>query len=466
MRSSLVWRIFLWLWVTLMVVAAVLVVSAPMLTHSRPGIDRWEEHAEQTLEGRISHIAETLATDGESSMGRPRWRRGRHGGHGGHGGPPPVQVSILNAEGDLIAGDEPDPELRKAAQLAMADGVIRRQRSGSRHLLVRPVTTPDGRQLAVAASRVAPPRLVDLVEPHALIAPLAALLLATGLFAMWLARHLTSPVAALRAATRQLAAGVLDSRVGPPTSTRRDEIGDLARDFDGMAARIQSLVEGHQRLLRDVSHELRSPLARLGVALELARNTGSPKHLDRIATESERLETMIASLLEVSRLEASNEAAQTFPLDTLVSDVCQDASVEAGAREVAMECTRTETDLQIHGHMKLLRSAVENVVRNAIRHTAAGSSVEIQLLREGSEAVISVRDHGPGVPDAALEHLFEPFFRVEDARERERGGVGLGLAITDRAVRQHGGRAEANNHPDGGLLVRIILPLSDGITAT
>ena len=451
---SLVVRIFLWLWLTLMAVAAILVVSAPLLTHSRPGVDRWETHARETLEDRISQIASDLAEHGTPSNPPRRRQRGPR-----HRGPSPIHVSILDEHGNVVAGHDADPNLQEMAIAAVADGVVRRHRSGSQHYLIQPVTTPDGRRLAVAAARMAPPRLVDLLEPKGLVAPIAILLLATGLFAMWLARHLTRPVEALRSATRQLATGALDTRVGPPTSSRHDEIGDLARDFDAMTERIQRLVEGHRRLLRDVSHELRSPLSRLGVALELVRSSGSTDHLERIAIESERLEAMIASLLEVSRLEASPQPPSELNLAELIQLVVDDAQLEAEAREIAIAFHHDVHSPVVRGHRDLLASAVENVIRNAARHTDVGTTIAVHLTRDDNETVLTIRDHGPGVPEDTLSRLFEPFFRVEDARERERGGVGLGLAITQRAVDQHGGHVTARNHSEGGLEVEIRLPL-------
>ncbi len=291
--------------------------------------------------------------------------------------------------------------------------------------------------------------------------------LTSGLVCYLLAGYLTAPVVRLRAATQKLARGDLTARAGIKNS-RHDEIGELVRDFDGMAARMETLVNEQNRLLNDISHELRSPLARLNVALGLARKRTGPEAasaLDRMELESGRLEEMIARLLTLSRLEAGQDLLDrsSVPLGELIQEIAKDADFEAQSRNchvvavVTQECT-------VDGSPALLRSAIENVVRNATRYTGEGTTVEVHL--ESAEqphskvAVIRVNDHGPGVPEAALDKLFRPFFRVDDARERQTGGSGLGLAITERAVRLHGGSVSAANLPGGGLVIEIRLPLA------
>jgi signal transduction histidine kinase len=233
-----------------------------------------------------------------------------------------------------------------------------------------------------------------------------------------------------------------------------------------MAERIEALLTSQQQLIRDISHELRSPLARLSVALGLARQkTGdsATSQLDRIELEAERLNEMIGQLLSLARMEGAAGPPEKSPvrLDSLVREVAEDAGFEAQERnctvrlESAPVCT-------VEGSPDLLRSAVENVVRNAVRYTAAGTPVEISMIANDSLAVLTVRDHGPGVPESELTRLFRPFYRVAAARERNTGGTGLGLAITERAVRLHGGTITAANAPDGGLVVTIQVPAQCG----
>jgi len=290
--------------------------------------------------------------------------------------------------------------------------------------------------------------------------------LTSGLVCYLLAAYLTAPVVRLRAATQKLAAGDLTARAGIKNN-RHDEIGELVRDFDGMAGRMETLVNEQSRLLNDISHELRSPLARLNVALGLARQRTGPEAasaLDRMELESGRLEEMIARLLTLSRLEAGQDLLDrsSVQLGELIREVAKDADFEAQSRGCHVVAV-VEQECTVEGSPALLRSAIENVVRNATRYTREGTSVEVRLesaqKHEKNVAVIRVQDHGPGVPEAALDKLFRPFFRVDDARERQTGGSGLGLAITERAVRLHGGTVSAANLPDGGLVIEIQLPL-------
>ncbi len=301
--------------------------------------------------------------------------------------------------------------------------------------------------------------------------PIPGLIIAfisSGLVCYLLSWYLTKPIVRLRAATRQLAAGDLTARSGAPVTRRNDEVAGLMRDFDAMAERMEMLVKAQSRLLNDISHELRSPLARLNVALGLARQRAgveSADMLDRIELEASRLNELIGRILTLARLEDGEQGVpQTpVPLGELVANVSEDAEFEAQERHCHVHTVIPEGDWGVRGNDSLLHSAVENVVRNAIRYTAEGSSVEIVLASEqrsgGSEAVLRVSDSGPGVPDDALGKLFEPFYRLDDARGRLTGGVGLGLAITERAVRFHGGKVAAFNRAGGGLMVEIRLPL-------
>lgn len=295
----------------------------------------------------------------------------------------------------------------------------------------------------------------------------------SGLVCYLLSWFLTKPIVRLRTATRQLAAGDLSTRTGAPSSGRRDEVAGLMRDFDAMAERIETLLKAQSRLLNDISHELRSPLARLNVALGLARqqvDLDSADMLDRIELEASRLNELIGRILTLARLEDGEQVVpQTpVPLNELVESVSEDAEFEAQARNCHVKTSIPEGNWQVRGNASLLHSAVENVVRNAIRYTQEGTSVQIELKAEtrpgASEAVLRISDSGPGVPEDSLDKLFEPFYRLDDARGRLTGGVGLGLAITERAVRFHGGKVAASNRNGGGLIVEIRLPLIAPVT--
>jgi two-component system sensor histidine kinase CpxA len=322
-----------------------------------------------------------------------------------------------------------------------------------------------GRRYSLSAEMPHGPRA--LFGPHGVPGLGIALgIISSGLVCYFLARYLTNPLRRLRAATQQLAAGDLAARADDPPRRRRDEIAELVRDFNGMAGRLQDLMSAQNHLLHDISHELRSPLARLSVALGLARQRTGPEAesvLDRIETETRRLNELIGRLLTLARLEGGEEAIaqRTIRLGELIQEIGRDAEFEAQSRGCHVRANIV-SDCELNGNLPLLRSAIENVVRNAIRYTRENSEVEIRLDCEpaaaGREAVIRVSDSGPGVPEETLDKLFLPFYRLENDRGRQSGGVGLGLSITDRAVRLHGGSARASNRPAGGLVVELRLP--------
>lgn len=280
-----------------------------------------------------------------------------------------------------------------------------------------------------------------------------ALLLTALLVCFALARYLSSPIQKIRRATQKLAEGELNTRVGEKVGNRRDELAELAKDFDVMAERIESLITSQQRLSRDVSHELRSPLARMNVALEIAKqksNGDTLPILDRIELESNRLNEMISRLLTLARLETgSPEFERTeIELKPLVEQVVSDAEFEANAIGKSVRITHAD-DCRIIGNEELVGSAVENVLRNAVRYTRDGTSVEVSLKSSNGSAIVSVQDHGGGVPEDELQNLFRPFYRVGEARDRSSGGTGLGLAIADQAIKVHKGRILARNVADG-----------------
>jgi two-component system sensor histidine kinase CpxA len=238
-----------------------------------------------------------------------------------------------------------------------------------------------------------------------------------------------------------------------------------------MAERIEALVDAQQRLLRDISHELRSPLARLNVALELARQRsgGNPGNaLDRIERESERLNELISELLTLTLLESGTEKIDKTPIDLedLIESIVEDSNFEARDRNRLVKII-TSRKILVNGSEEMLRRAIENVIRNAIRYTGESTAVEVGLLVQETDgqqvAVIRVRDRGPGVPEAALSQMFKPFYRVEDDRGRLTGGTGIGLAITERSVQLHGGTIMVSNATDGGLVVEMLLPAAGGL---
>jgi two-component system sensor histidine kinase CpxA len=281
-------------------------------------------------------------------------------------------------------------------------------------------------------------------------------LLGVMIFCYILAVNLARPLRRLRRTLERFGRGDLSVRT---CSTRKDEIGDLSRAFDRMAERIETLLTAERRLLQDVSHELRSPLARLRFAVELARTDGDrDEALTHIQKDVERLARLVDELLQLTRAEGdpSSRDIEVVPLQDLLRSLVTDCAIEAEAKRCGLTL-HTDRPLYLRGERELLRRAVENVIRNAIRYAPKGTAIEIGLDGSAAGATIGVRDYGPGVPEEALQDIFKPFFRVEGDRDRASGGVGLGLSIAQRAVSLHQGTITARN-ASPGLFVTIELP--------
>lgn len=288
-------------------------------------------------------------------------------------------------------------------------------------------------------------------------------LMLSGLLSAILAWSFSRPLKQFRLASQKLANGTLSTRVGQSLTERLDEFGSLGRDFDHMADRLQNLVSAQQRLLGNVSHELRSPITRIQVALGIAIQKAGPEAeniLMRIERETVKLEVMIAQVLRLSRLENQMQDLQKkrIDLNQLLEQLADDADFEARASNKKVVFNPSDNNW-VCGESSLLHSAIENVVRNGIRFTQENTTVEIStrsLTFDGCKKVeIIVRDHGPGAPEDMLERLFEPFYRAVD--NTSDGGAGLGLSIARQVVTRHGGFISARNHLSGGLEVVIQL---------
>src|ERR1700733_14834861 len=452
--KSLFLRIFLSFW---MAFALFLVVAILVTLALRPRSSTWEALRTTVLNDEVS----AYETGGEHQL-RQYMQEVESTQH--------VRAYLFDESGEELSHRAP-PDWA----IRVAEGGPPVPRDG--YILPAPPLQRDSRASSDGKHRYTlvmglPPGLRVFFGPRGLPFPaFFILVMSSGIACYFLSWYLTKPIVRLRSATLRLAAGDLTARTGAPASKKRDEVTSLMRDFDAMAERLETLVKAQSRLLNDISHELRSPLARLNVALGLARQRAgveSTDMLDRIELEASRLNELIGRLLTLARLEDGEQRVpQTpVPLGELVAGVAQDAEFEAQERHCHVRTVIPEGEWEVRGNDSLLHSAVENVVRNAIRYTQEGSSVEIELTGEkrpgGAEVVLRVSDSGPGVPEDALGKLFEPFYRLDDARGRLTGGVGLGLAITERAVRFHGGKVSAFNRDGGGLMVEIRLPMIAG----
>jgi two-component system sensor histidine kinase CpxA len=283
----------------------------------------------------------------------------------------------------------------------------------------------------------------------------------------WLARHLSAPIRRIQEGARALASENLDARggnglrVSAGFEDRKDELAVLARDFDAMADGLIANRAAVTRLLRDVSHELRSPLARMRLAVGLARRPGadSERQLDRLEREIERLDDLISQVLRLARLNGTDAPIERepFDMDEMIQEIVHDANFEGEVKGCKVSISGA-AGRWVNGNRELLRSAIENVLRNAVRYSPPGAAVEVAVESGHGGLAVSIRDRGPGVPPGDLTRIFEPFFRVAESRDRDTGGEGIGLAITSQVMRAHGGSARAVNLDGGGFEVRLGLP--------
>lgn len=490
---SLFLKIFLWFWLSVILISSALVVIA-LITHSNSDKAEWQNQAIVAAEAAQS--VDVYEREGAAALKKHFESLPKR----------PMNAFLFDDQGREVLGNKPPKEAIQLAQsqfslpaLLLGPGSEITE-STSPHYMPRPggsneqpsgavphalppgaarnLASVKAEQVVGASGRrytflvVIPPLSVrtflTFLGTDELVRLVVGLLLA-GMFCLLLARHITAPVMRLRQTANKIAAGDFSARVVTATDKRKDEIGLLSQQFDQMAERVESLLADHKRLLSTVSHELRSPLTRLSVAAALLRQCPEEEkleYLNRIELETEQLNKLISQLLALSRIESGVDAssrAEIVDLVSLVQEVAADGNFEAHARSCSV-AVRALDPCVTTGNADQIRGAVENVVRNAIRHTKTNSEVEISMLRrEGApsaKAVVRVLDHGTGVPEADLKKIFLPFYRVPSPDGPDSDGSGLGLAIVERVARTHGGSVRAINAAEGGLLVELELPLS------
>ncbi|ASQ45735.1 two-component system sensor histidine kinase CpxA [Legionella clemsonensis] len=288
----------------------------------------------------------------------------------------------------------------------------------------------------------------------------------SGLICYLLSIYLTQPLRSLRMAAKSIATGRLSTRVGRIKGHHRDEIAELSGEFDRMAEQLEAIMNSKERLLQDISHELRSPLARLQIAIELGRKKATnlaDVEFARMEVECSRLNTLIGEILEFARLEKSSTPLNRTIIDVpvLLKQIIADANFELGANQPGVFLQETQ-DCQLFLDGRLIHRAIENIIRNALRYSAPNPKVDVALHYDEnhSQVYIDIADNGPGVPEEQLQRIFNPFYRVDTSREKKTGGYGLGLSIAQQAIKLHQGSIHAMNRKDGGLLVRISLPIA------
>jgi two-component system sensor histidine kinase CpxA len=458
--ARLAWRIFLAFFATLFAV----VLGAVAITAWHLNAER--DTARNDMRIAVQSAAVALAEGGREGLAA--WARAQdpsgRGTTSARRGPP--RLLIIDDWGLELLGRPIPPDSigaptagRTTALTGFPDVIVR---SSQR---IPTLTSEDGERFRLLPLPPPQRRLGPLAVPNVRLSMLLMALGLTALASLWLARSITRPVLDLERATLALSAGDLDARTPPRTAQRGDELGRLAGAFDEMAARLAGLMRGREQLLRDVSHEIRSPLARMRLATGLAtQGADAATQLARIEVEIGRLDALISDILDVSRLEAGVITRERLDLHAVLEGLAADAGFEAGSQGRAVEWAAPSAPCWINGDPHWVGAAAENVVRNALRHTLLGTTVQMRLEAVQGGYALTVIDHGPGLPDDQLERVFEPFHRhttTGGTGATDPGGAGLGLAIAARVMRAHGGSITACNRDKRepqGLKVRLWWP--------
>ena len=439
-------KIFLWFWATVILLGIALVLS--FVLGPRGSYIPW-----QNVQGIASEVINQFDRHGAAGANEllNRLESSQH-----------LEACLFDDNAAPIAGNH-CPAFQASAQKAIGAIHAHGQQNSSEYRTLMYRKGRDGKTYFLATQMPFGPPAVQKTL-LGFFTHLLLLLLVSSVVCYLLTRHLTQPIVHLRAASRQIADGKLEARVSADVEHRGDAFGDLGRDFNAMATRIENLLSSQRQLISDVSHEVRSPLARMNLALDLARRRlGNDPAFDRLELDLGKLDEMIGRLLTVAKLEsgAVSIARERVDLGRVVGEIIEDAEIEARQRGCTLvyECSGGD---RVEGDENLLRSAIENVVRNAVYYTHSDTEIRVTLTAEPepapSKITLSVSDCGPGVPESDIENIFKPFYRVAEARDRQSGGVGLGLAIASRVVGLHRGTIRAMNRPGGGLEVRIELP--------
>lgn len=462
-RHRLFWKLMLIFWGTLLVT----ILTNTSLTRLLAQQEFDRKLASEQIRELGQNAANIYETGGEKPLGRFLNRVNRERG---------IRALLLSEEGILLT---PNSHGQRMLEQLADVSPLPFEALKPEHT-VRPPHPGQPIEIPIKSDQGSQYRLIlfsskftrDLIDPDQIkVIRLASTFIIIALASWLLSRHLARPMLALAKASRQMAQGDLSVRTRPDIGDRRDELGAMSDDFDHMAERIQTLVLSQQELFRNLSHEIRTPLTRQKLALELMRRQDPDNSLlDRLERSNEEIDQLTQQILDLTKLRNRVHNLKMEPIDlaALLRELISNNSLEAEHKDVQLMQSEevSLSDARIAGDAALLYRAVENVLRNALKHTAKGSEIQIIAAsnkRPGQPDAIALHiiDRGPGVPDKHLTEIFEPFFRVDSAHNKQLGGFGLGLAFAKEAIKKHGGEIQATNRKENGtgLVVTITLPL-------
>src|ERR1700731_1505885 len=450
-------KVFLWFWLTVLALFAIFMASR-MGTRLVPSTDVVASFAPRVAD----EAAHAYESGGPQEF--EQFERGLVGKSG-------IELYLIDGYGKEVLSRSIPPDSLSIARAARSDGRVLSRYGLKSHSSSYKFTSPSGHPyVLLVRTGFQVGRFMDNTAGGGL--PLSGVvLLMVTFFCLWLTHHIVAPIQGIQSAARMVAAGDLTVRAPVEISERHDELAALAADFDAMVERMSAFVRSHKDLLSTVSHELRSPLTRLIMSVTLLRKQSLPESeelLQRMERDVERVDTLMGQLLTLARLETglSSDTRESVDLSQLVQEVVADGDFEAHSCGKSVRLQAEGGIVIEKADPQALRGACENIIRNAIRFTTPGSEVEVTLKTEkmspSSQAVLLVRDYGPGVPEELLQQIFQPFFRVKEPSDDPRAnkGTGLGLAIALEAIRQHRGTIVASNVRPIGLEVKITLPIS------
>lgn len=448
---SLYWKIFIsfWLATVLIIFTTAWVTSQISQKSSQPA------HEQMFMDSYANAAVATFESGQQTAL--LNWLKqiglSRH-----------MSLYLLSSTGEIIGSDEAPANVKKVGENLLKDQLSEGIFTSGKLIVSHEIISTSGKYYRLAAVSDKPISYFVQIPWAGLTIRLTLAIFISGLICYLLSLYLTQPLRTLGMAAKLLAAGKLSTRVGHFRGHTKDEIGELSDEFDQMAEQLEHLVSSKERLLQDISHELRSPLARLNIAIELARNKTkglAEAEFDRMEIESNRLNTLISEILEFARLEKTTSelfCTEVF-LPDLLAGLIQDANYESGLSSERVKAGPI-APCKLRLDARLIHRAIENILRNALHYSPTDQNVIVSLTWDESKKHIhiDIKDNGPGVPDDQLKKIFNPFYRVDTAREKKTGGYGLGLAIASRAIQLHHGEIIATNDEQGGLLVRITLP--------